>query len=74
MKKTAIWLNIAVGLLWICIGVFDLIAPHFFPINGRVGNTNKVLFDFAGGVTFFCVGLVFYFAQAKSHDLGQRKI
>ena len=77
MKKAAIWLNIAVGLLWISIGFFDLLAPHLFAINGRVGSTSKTLFDFAGGVTFLCVGLVFYFVfnsdKAKSRDLKQRQ-
>jgi hypothetical protein len=77
MKKAAVWLNISVGLLWIGIGFFDLLVPHFFAINGRLGSTSKTLFDFAGGVTFLCVGLVLYFVfyseKAKSRDLKQRQ-
>ena len=76
MKKTATWLNIAVGVLLIGIGFLDLFAPNFFAVNGRVGNTRSSFFDFASGVTFLCVGLVFYFVfnsnKAKSRELKQR--
>jgi hypothetical protein len=73
MKRTAIWLNIAVGVLLIGMGLFNLLAPHFFAIDGGLGNNSKTFLDFAGGVTFLCVGLVFYFAfhtdKTKAHDL-----
>jgi hypothetical protein len=73
MKKIAIWLNILVGVLWIGIGLTALLGSHFLSFNGRVVSNGTAFFDVAAGVTFLCVGLVFYFvsrsAKVKSRDL-----
>jgi len=72
-KKTARWfnlssrLNAAVGIIWICVGLRDLFAPHFFRFDGQVATTSTVVLDFAIGAIFLLAA--FSFHQAKSRDL-----
>jgi hypothetical protein len=62
-KKTAIWINVAVGLLWIGIGLRDLFAPGLFSFSPTAASNSTIVLDFAAGAAFlFCA---FYFRQAK---------
>ena len=68
-KKTAMWtrkaflINVAVGLLWIGIGLRDLFAPGLFSFSPTAASNSTIVLDFAAAAAFlFCA---FYFRQAR---------
>ena len=65
MNKKAFWLNVAVGVVWIGIGLRDLFAPHLFKIDGRVATTSTVILNFAVGVMFLLVAFSFHQAMTR---------
>ncbi len=65
-KTTAIWINAAVGALWVGIGLRDLIAPNLFRFDGRVATTSTIILDFAVGVIFLFVALSFHLARSRN--------
>ena len=65
MNKKAFWLNVAVGVVWIGIGLRDLFAPHLFKIDGRVATNSTVILNFAVGVMFMLVAFSFHQASAR---------
>jgi len=57
------WLNAAVGILWIGIALRDLFAPHLFSFSPNVASNSTIVLDVAAGATFlFCA---FWFNQAR---------
>ncbi|MBA3355792.1 MAG: hypothetical protein H0U18_07620 [Pyrinomonadaceae bacterium] len=72
-RQTARWCNLSsrlsatVGIIWICVGLRDLFAPHFFRFDGQVATTSTVVLDFAVGAILLLAA--FSFHQAKSRDL-----
>jgi hypothetical protein len=62
-KKTSMWMNFVVGLLWIGIGLRDLFAPGLFSFSPTAASNSTIVLDFAVGAVFlFCA---FYFRQAR---------
>ena len=62
-KKTAFWLNLAVGIMWIGIGLRDIFAPGLFSFGSTVASDSTIVLEFAAGAVFlFCA---FYFRQAR---------
>jgi hypothetical protein len=62
-KKTSMWINVAVGLLWIGIGLRDLFAPGLFSFSPTPASNSTIVLAFAAGAAFlFCA---FYFRQAR---------
>jgi hypothetical protein len=68
-KKTAMWtrtamlVNVGVGILWIGIGLRDLFAPGLFSFSPTVASNSTIVLDFAAGAAFlFCA---FCLRQAK---------
>jgi hypothetical protein len=68
-KKTAMWtrtamrLNVAVGILWIGIALRDLFAPGLFSFSPNIASNSTIVLDFATGAAFlFCA---FCLHQAK---------
>ena len=72
-KKTARWfkaavgVSVAVGVIWIGIGLRDLFAPHLFRFDGQVAAVGMVILDFATGAVFLFTALSLY--KAKPRDL-----
>lgn len=62
-KKTALWLNIVVGIIWIGIGLRDMFAPGLFSFSSTVASNSTIVFDFAAGAVFIFCAL--YFRQSK---------
>ncbi|HSB28066.1 MAG TPA: hypothetical protein VLE19_09425 [Pyrinomonadaceae bacterium] len=56
MERTAMWLCILAGTLWILAGIRDLFAPGFFNISGRVVTGSGIALNFAIGAVFLVVG------------------
>ena len=65
-NTTAFRVNAAVGILWIGIGLRDLILPHLFRFDGRVAATSMIILDFAVGAVFLFVALSFYLAKPRA--------
>lgn len=63
MKKTAMWLNVAVGILWIGIGLRDLFAPHLFSFSPSVASNSTIVLDFAVGAAFLLCAFFFNHKQ-----------
>ena len=62
-KKTTMWVHLAVGLLWIGIGLRDLFAPGLFSFSPTPASNSTIALDFAAAAVFlFCA---FYFRQAR---------
>lgn len=62
-KKTAMWVNAAVGILWIGIALRDLFAPGLFSFSPTVASNSTIALEFTAGAVFlFCA---FFFRQAK---------
>lgn len=70
-KKTTAWyrlaarLNLAVGIIWLGLGLRDLFAPHLFRFDGQVATTSTVVLEFAVAAIFLLGGFCFYQAQAR---------
>jgi hypothetical protein len=56
-QKMAVWLNVAVGVVWILIGLRDLFAPHLFRFDGQVAATGTLVLDFVAGAAFLLCAL-----------------
>lgn len=62
-KKIALWLNIAIGIIWIGIGLRDMFAPGLFSFSPTIASNSTIVLDFVAGVAFlFCA---FCFRQSK---------
>jgi hypothetical protein len=59
-NKTAMWVNVAVGILWIGVGLRDLFAPGLFSFSPNVASNSTIVFDFATGVIFLFVAFSFH--------------
>lgn len=71
-NKTAMWINAAVGILWIGIALRELFAPHLFTFSPSVASNSTIILDFAAGVVFLFVAFCFqrtglHKLQNKSH-------
>ena len=55
----AVWLNFAVGMVWIGLGLRDLFAPHLFRFDGQVAVGSTIILEFAAATIFlvsaFCL-------------------
>jgi hypothetical protein len=52
-QEMAVRLNVAVGAVWILIGLRDLFAPHIFRLDGQAAaTTGTLVLDFAAGAPF----------------------
>lgn len=65
--KAAVGVSVAVGVMWISIGLRDLFAPHLFRFDGQVAAVGTVILDFATGAVFLFTALSLY--KAKARDL-----
>jgi hypothetical protein len=54
-RKTAVWLNAVVGIVWIGIALRDLFAPGLFSFSPSTAGKSTIVLDFAAGAAFlFC--------------------
>jgi hypothetical protein len=51
-KKTSMWINVAVGLLWIGIGLRDLFAPALFSFSPTPASNSTIVLAFVAGAAF----------------------
>ena len=54
--RTAMWLFILAGSLWILAGIRDLFAPGFFSISGRAVTSRDITLNIVIGAVFLVVG------------------
>ena len=54
--KTAMWLFMLAGLLWILAGIRDLFAPGFFNMSGRSVSNGGIALNFVIGIVFVIIG------------------
>jgi hypothetical protein len=57
------WLNAAVGILWIGIALRDLFAPGLFTFSPSVASNSTIVLEFAAAAVFLFSA--FFFRQAK---------
>ncbi len=62
-NKTAMWLNVAVGILWIGIALRDLFAPGLFSFSPNIASNSTIVFDFAAGAAFLLCAFFFRLAR-----------
>ena len=58
-NKTAVWINAAVGILWIGIGLRDVFGPGLFSFSPSVANDSTIIPDFTAGVIFLFIAFCF---------------
>jgi hypothetical protein len=57
--NNAVWLNFAVGMVWLGLGLRDLFAPRLFRFDGQVVVGSTIMLEFAAAAIFlvsaFCL-------------------
>ena len=58
-SKTAIWVSLIAGLLWVIVAMRDTFAPGFFTMSGRVVSKLDIAMEFATAAVFLFVAASF---------------
>jgi hypothetical protein len=61
--NNAVWLNLAVGMVWMGVGLRDVFVPRLFRFDGQVAVGSTIIFEFAAAAIFLVSAFCLY--QAK---------
>jgi hypothetical protein len=71
-KKTAMWVCLVAGLLWVIVGLRDAFAPGFFSMAARVVTRIDIAMDFAAAAAFLVAAASFYMSKPKLDNVEQK--
>ena len=64
-SRTATWLCLFTGLLWVIVALRDIFAPRFFTMSPRVMTRLDIALEFAAAVAFFIAAALFHMSKPK---------
>ena len=65
-SKTAMWLCLFCGLLWVLVGLRDIFAPRFFIMSPRVMTRLDIAMEFVAAATFLIAAALFHLSRPKA--------
>ena len=71
-SKTAMWLCLFVGLLWVIVALRDIFAPGFFTISPRVMTRVDIAMELVAAATFLFAALVFGMSKRELVGIRQK--
>jgi hypothetical protein len=71
-SKTAMWLSLFAGLLWVIVGLRDTFAPGFFTMSPRVMGKLDITLEFAIAAVFLFAAATFRMSGRKVDGIKQK--
>ena len=65
-SKTAAWLFLVCGLLWVLVGLRDIFAPRFFTMSPRIMTRIDITMEFVAAAPFLIAAALFYINRPKA--------
>lgn len=73
-SKTAIWVCLFTGLVWVFVGLRDIFAPRFFTMSPRVMSKLDITMEFAAAATFFIAAALFHMSRRQVDDIKNKQV
>jgi hypothetical protein len=64
-SKTAAWLFLVCGLLWVLVGLRDIFAPRFLIMSPRIMTKLDIAMEFVAAAPFLVAAALFYLSRPK---------
>ena len=62
-SKTAAWLCLVCGLLWVLVGLRDIFAPRFLIMSPRIMTKLDIAMEFVAAAPFLIAAALFYLSR-----------